>query len=165
MQDATFITSKPNPHAKEPCGPEAKTRRNKEGTWAKKKTGNPIKAATTHQNQYRTRSDKNNGNHTHKYSQQPNKPQEPEEIAYKYRGYLKAPHEGYNTTINQDVREHKITIKQKKITQQKESHIKKSPLETPIHMTKKNIFPPQPPTNHHPPNPHQKTSSPIPTTT
>ncbi len=37
VQDATFITSDPG-HKKvdEPRGPEAKTRRNKEGTWTKK---------------------------------------------------------------------------------------------------------------------------------
>jgi len=37
MQDATFITSDPgHSPADKPRGPEAKTRRNKEGTWAKK---------------------------------------------------------------------------------------------------------------------------------
>lgn len=37
IQDATFITADPG-HKKvdEPRGPEAKTRRNKEGTWTKK---------------------------------------------------------------------------------------------------------------------------------
>lgn len=37
MKDASFITSDPS-HAKSdtPCGEEAKTRRSKEGTWAKK---------------------------------------------------------------------------------------------------------------------------------
>ena len=38
MQDATFITSDPgHSPADKPRGPEAKTRRNKEGTWAKKR--------------------------------------------------------------------------------------------------------------------------------
>jgi IS5 family transposase len=42
IQDATFITAEPG-HQKvdEPRGPEAKTRRNKEGEWAKNVV-NPI---------------------------------------------------------------------------------------------------------------------------
>jgi len=138
MQDATFITSDPgHARADKPRGPEAKTRRNKEGTWAKKggkshfgyklhiKTDidhGLIRAVeTTPANVHDSQIDLS----------------EPGEVVYRDRGYFGAPCKGYNATMDRNVRGHKITIKQKmrneRITR------KRAPWERPFAVIK-NIF-------------------------
>src|SRR5665648_85465 len=109
MQDATFITSDPgHTRADKPRGPDAKTRRNKEGTWAKKggkshfgyklhiKTDidhGLIRAVeTTPANVHDSQIDLS----------------EPGEVVYRDRGYFGAPCKGYNATMDRNVRGHNI---------------------------------------------------------
>jgi IS5 family transposase len=115
VQDTSFITADPgHARADKPRGPEVKTRRNKDGKWTKKggksyyrykiHTKTDInyslirKVENTPANVHDSRIDLIN----------------PEDVVYRDRGYFGVPYNGYNATMDRNVRRHKITIRQKR---------------------------------------------------
>ena len=155
VQDATFITADPG-HKKvdEPRGPEARTRRNKEGAWTKKggksyygyklhskadiEYGLIRKIETTPANVHDSQVDLS----------------EPGEVVYRDRGYFGAPCKAYNATMQRATRGHKLGIRDK--MRNKRINKEKSTRRTTICRDKKHI-PLRPPTcHHHTANTHQK---------
>lgn len=114
IQDATFITADPG-HKKvnEPRGPEAKTRRNKEGEWAKK-NGKSHYGYKLH-----TLTDIDYGlirrieTTTAKVHDSQIDLSESGEVVYRDRGYFGAACKGYNATMKRAVRGHPLGIRDK----------------------------------------------------
>ncbi len=100
IQDATFITSDPgHQRVNEPRGPEAKTRRNKEGEWSKKggKSYFGYKLHTLADMDYdliRRLETTTAEIHDSQIDLS-----EPGEVVYRDRGYFGAPCKGYNATM------------------------------------------------------------------
>lgn len=138
MQDATFITSDPgHARADKPRGDEAKTRRNKDGTWAKKggKSYYGYKLHTKTDMDYGLiRALETTPANVHESQIDLSKP---DEVVYRDRGYFGAPCKGYNATMDRNVRGHKITIRQK--MRNKRIARKRAPWERPYAIIK-NIF-------------------------
>ena len=103
MQDSTFITSDPG-HARtdKPRGP--KTRRNREGTWAKK-SGKSHFGYKLHIKTYidhgLIRAVETTPANVHDSQIDFS---EPGEVVYRDRGYFRAPCKGYNATMDRNVR-------------------------------------------------------------
>lgn len=112
IQDATFITSDPgHASADKPRVNEAKTRRNKDGTWVKKNSKShfgfklqskididnglireiEVTTASVHDSQVDL--------------------SEPGEVSYRDKGYFGAPCKGFDATMKRSVRGHPIGIK------------------------------------------------------
>jgi len=114
IQDATFITADPgHQRVNEPRGPEAKTRRNKDGEWTKKH------AKSYFGHKLHTLTDMDYGlirrleTTTAEVHDSQVDLSQPGEVAYRDRGYFGAPYKGYNATMDRSVRGHPITKKQK----------------------------------------------------
>jgi IS5 family transposase len=112
VQDATFITADPG-HKKidEPRGPEAKTRRNKDGDWTKKggKSHYGYKLHSKSDIDYGLiREIETTPASVHDSQVDLTKPGE---VAYRDRGYFGAPCKGYNATMNRATRGHPLNIK------------------------------------------------------
>jgi len=138
VQDATFITADPG-HKKvdEPRGPEAKTRRNKDGDWTKKggKFHYGYKLHSKFDIDYGLiRKIETIPASVHDSQVDLTKPGE---VAYRDRGYFGAPCKGYNATMNRATRGHPLNIREKmgnkRITR------KRAPGERPFAVIK-NIF-------------------------
>jgi len=138
IQDATFITADPgHQRVNEPRGPEAKTRRNKDGEWTKKH------AKSYFGHKLHTLTDMDYGlirrletTTAEIHDSQVDRSQ-PGEVAYRDRGYFGAPCKGYNATMDRSVRGHPITKKQK--NRNKRISSKRAPGERPYAVIK-NIF-------------------------
>ena len=138
IQDATFITAEPG-HQKvdEPRGPEAKTRRNKEGEWAKKggKSHYGCKLHSKMDIDYGLiREIETTPSSIHDSQIDLTKPGE---LAYRDRGYLGASCKGHNATMNRATRSHPLSTKDKKLN--KRITRKRAPSERP-YVVIKNIF-------------------------
>jgi len=105
VQDATFITADPgHKRVDEPRGPQAKTRRNKEGTWTKKgeKSHYGYKFHSKADIDYvLIREIETTLANVH-YSQIDLS--EPGEVVYRDRGYFGAPCKGHNATMQRGIR-------------------------------------------------------------
>jgi len=119
IQDATFITADPgHQRVNEPRGPEAKTRRNKDGEWTKKH------AKSYFGHKLHTLTDMDYGlirrleTTTAEVHDSQVDLSQPGEVAYRDRGYFGAPYKGYNATMDRSVRGHPITKKQKIATKE-----------------------------------------------
>jgi transposase, IS5 family len=135
MQDATFITADPgHKKADEPRGPEAKTRRNKEGTWAKKgkKSYYGYKLQTKVDLDYGLIRDLETTTASLHDSQIDLS--EPGEVVYRDRGYFGAPCQGHNATMKRATRGHPLDIKDKMRNQRISK--KRSPGERPYSVIK-----------------------------
>ena len=118
MQDATFITSDPgHKKADEPRGPEAKTRRDKEGTWIKKgnKSYHGYKLHTKMDLKYQLIRDYETTTASVHDSQLDLTKKG--EVNYRDKGYFGAPCKGFNATMNRAVRGHPLTIRGKRRNQ------------------------------------------------
>ena len=138
VQDATFITADPG-HKKidEPRGPEAKTRRNKDGDWAKKggKSHYGYKLHSKSDIDYGLiRAIETTPASVHDSQVDLTKPGE---VAYRDRGYFGAPCKGHNATMNRATRGHPLNIKEK--MRNKRITRKRAPGERPYAVIK-NIF-------------------------
>lgn len=138
IQDATFITADPgHTKADKPRGDEAKTRRNKDGDWAKK--GNKSYFGY----KLHTKSDTDYGLirevETTPASVHDNKVDlsEEGEVVYRDKGYFGVPSKGYNATMKRAVRGHPIGIKDK--LRNKRISKKRAPGERPYAVIK-NVF-------------------------
>ena len=114
IQDATFITADPgHQRVNEPRGPEAKTRRNKEGEWAKK-NGKSHYGYKLH-----TLADIDYGlirrieTTTAEVHDSQIDLSESDEVVYRDRGYFGAACKGYNATMKRAVRGHPLGIRDK----------------------------------------------------
>jgi IS5 family transposase len=138
IQDATFITADPG-HKKvdEPRGPEAKTRRNKDGTWTKKggKSSYGYKLHTKMDMEHSLIREVETTPASVHDSQIDLS--QPGEVVYRDRGYFGAPCKGHNATMDRNVRGRKITIRQK--MRNKRITRKRAPGERPYAVIK-NIF-------------------------
>ncbi|MEG3225017.1 MAG: IS5 family transposase [Methanobacteriales archaeon Met13] len=118
MQDASFITSDPgHKKADEPRGPEAQTRRDKEGTWAKKgsKSYYGYKLHTKMDLDYSLIRDfKTTTASVHDSQVDLTKKGE---INYRDKGYFGAECNGYNATMKRAVRGHPLGILDKRRNQ------------------------------------------------
>lgn len=115
IQDATFITADPgHKKADEPRGQHAKTRRSKDGTWAKKgkKSSFGYKLHTKMDMKYQLIRELETTT-ANVHDSQIDLSQ-PGEISYRDRGYFGASCKGYNATMDRNVRGHPITIRQKR---------------------------------------------------
>lgn len=114
IQDATFITADPgHQRVNEPRGPEAKTRRNKEGEWTKKngKSYYGFKLHTLADMDYsliRRLETTTAEVHDNQVDLS-----EPGEVVYRDRGYFGGSCKGYNATMKRAVRGHPLKIKDK----------------------------------------------------
>jgi len=138
VQDATFITADPG-HQKvdEPRGPEAKTRRNKEGTWTKKggKSHFGYKLHTKMDNKHGLiRELKTTTASVHDSQIDLS---QPGEVVYRDCGYFGATCKGYNATMNRATRGHPLDIREK--MRNKRITRKRAPGERPYAVIK-NIF-------------------------
>jgi IS5 family transposase len=114
IQDATFITADPgHQRVNEPRGPEAKTRRNKDGEWTK----NNGKSHYGHK--LHTLADMDNGlirrleTTTAEVHDSQIDLSQPGEVVYRDRGYFGGACKGYNATMKRAVRDHPLGIRDK----------------------------------------------------
>ncbi|GAB6055241.1 IS5 family transposase [Methanobacterium alkalithermotolerans] len=114
IQDATFITADPgHQRVNEPRGPEAKTRRNKEGEWSKKggKSYFGYKLHTLADKDYDLiRRLETTTAEIHDSQIDLSKPGE---VVYRDRGYFGAACKGYDATMKRAVRAHPLGIRDK----------------------------------------------------
>ncbi len=138
IQDATFITSDPG-HAKadKPRGDDAKTRRSRDGTWAKKNSKSYFGY------KFHSKSDIDYGlirdieTTTASVHDSQIDLTKPGEVAYKDKGYFGAPSKGYCATMRRSVRGHPIGFKD--ILRNKRISKKRAPGERPYAVIK-NVF-------------------------
>ena len=138
IQDATFITADPG-HQKvdEPRGPQAKTRRNKDGTWTKKggKSHYGYKLHTKMDQEHsliRQLETTTASVHDSQIDLS-----QPGEVVYRDRGYFGATCKGHNATMNRATRGHPLNIREK--MRNKRITRKRAPGERPYAVIK-NIF-------------------------
>ena len=138
IQDATFITADPgHASADTPRGDEAKTRRNKEGTWTKK--GNKSYFGF----KLHTKEDRDFGliraiqTTTASVHDSQIDLSEEGEVVYRDRGYFGAVPKGFDATMQRGVRGHPIGIRD--ILRNKRISRKRSPGERPYTVIK-NVF-------------------------
>jgi IS5 family transposase len=138
IQDATFITADPgHQRIDEPRGPEAKTRRNKEGEWAKKggKSHYGYKLHSKMDIDYGLiREIETTPASVHDSQIDLTKPGE---VTYRDRGYFGASCKGHNATMNRATRGHPLSIREK--LRNKRITRKRAPGERPYAVIK-NIF-------------------------
>jgi IS5 family transposase len=118
IQDATFITSDPgHKKADEPRGPEAKTRRSKDGTWAKKgnKSFFGYKLHTKMDIEHQLIRDYNTTTAS-VHDSQIDLTQKGE-VNYRDKGYFGAECAGFDAGMKRAVRNHPLTIQDKKRNQ------------------------------------------------
>jgi IS5 family transposase len=114
VQDATFITADPgHQRVNEPRGPEAKTRRNKDGEWTKKH------GKSYYGHKLHTITDMDYGlirrleTTTAEVHDSQIDLNQQGEVVYRDRGYFGATCKGYNATMKRAVREHPLGIRDK----------------------------------------------------
>jgi len=135
MQDASFITSDPgHKKANEPRGPEAKTRRDKEGTWAKKgnKSSFGYKLHTKMDIKYQLI--RNYETTTASVHDSQIDLTKKGEINYQDKGYFGAECAGFDAGMKRAVRGHPLTIHDKR--RNKRISRKRSPGERPYAVLK-----------------------------
>ncbi len=135
IQDATFITADPG-HKKvdEPRGPNAKTRRSKDGTWTKKgnKSSFGYKLHTKMDMEYELIRELETT--TAKVHDSQIDLSQPDEIMYRDRGYFGGQCKGHNATMNRATRGHPLRIRDK--MRNKRISCKRSPGERPYAVIK-----------------------------
>ena len=111
IQNATFITAEPgHQRVNEPRGPEAKTRRNKEGEWAKK-GGKSHYGYKLHSKMDIDYDNKGNRNHPCSVHDSQIDLSKPGEVTYRDSVYFGASCKGFNATMNRATRSHPLSIK------------------------------------------------------
>lgn len=138
IQDATFITSDPgHARADKPRGDEAKTRRNKDGTWTKKNSKSYFgyKLHSKSDVDYGlVRDIKTTTASVHDSQIDLTKPGE---VAYKDKGYFGVASKGFSATMRRAVRGHPLNIRD--ILRNKRISRKRAPGERPYAVIK-NVF-------------------------